>query len=62
MIGESRAPERLSAVGDENGMNGLGIGNRQKTATPMLAALAPQEIAIRRVVVLAEDPVARAGR
>ena len=34
---------------------GWASGDRQKTATPMLAALARQEIAIKGVVVLAEE-------
>jgi hypothetical protein len=51
-----QAPELLRAVGDENEINGgWASGDRQKAATPMLAALAREEIAIKRVIVLAEE-------
>ncbi len=58
-----RAPERLLAVADENEMNRVGAsGNRQKTAAPMLAALARREIAIERGLVHAEGhALARPG-
>jgi len=43
-------------------MNGWASDNPQKTATPMLAALARQEIAIKRVVVLPENTRSRRRR
>jgi hypothetical protein len=51
-----RAPERLLIGRErESDEHGWASGDRQKTATPTLATLARREIAIKRVVVLAED-------